>query len=265
MNPFLSDVLTGNFMSRILSIMIHIFKLKTHLRALMSVLSLSLLVGCASTPQSSTGQAVYYALQTDVQLRLWVEHCQGMSGKAKQIAWQAKSNWWRRNGAFVEGADFGLTREIMLVSGDRDVTGANLALGITTQVVEDAEAEMKLLLEGSSNQEKLCVNMLSKFNDGDYDLRDNNQFYSTLVDLQRRAQRDGKDLEEKSAALSVQKQRKFGRSLYVVEKLAKRSGCPGANVKVIKADWPNEVYDVQCPDNSYILVRCEWGNCLLSE
>jgi hypothetical protein len=252
-------------MSPILSIMNHFFKVKTPLRAFMSVPLLSLLVGCASTPPSSTGQAVYYALQTDVQLRLWVEHCQGMSGKAKQIAWQAKSNWWRRNGVFVEGADFGLTREIMLVSGDRDVSGANLALGITTQVVENAEAEMKRLLKGSSNQEKLCVSMLSKFNDGDYDLRDNNQFYPILVGLQRRAQQEGKDLEEKNASLKVTKQRKFGRSLYVVEKLAKRSGCPGANVKVIKVDWPHEVYDVQCPDNSYILVRCEWGNCLLNE
>jgi len=234
-------------------------------RILLSVILLSLLGGCSSAPQSSTGQAVYYALQTDVQLRLWVEHCQGMSNKAKQVAWQAKKNWWRRNGAFVEGADYGLTREIMLVSGDRDVTAANIALGVTTQVVEDAESEMKEILVESGDQQALCLNMLSKFNDGDYDLRDNNQFYPTLVDLQRRAQRDGQKLEEKAAALAVKKQRKFGRSLYVVEKLAKRSGCPGANVKVIKTDWPHEVYDVQCPDKSYILIRCEWGNCLVND
>lgn len=238
---------------------------KATLQVFIPAVLLSLLVGCSSAPQSSTGQAVYYALQTDVQLRLWVDHCQNISGKVKQVAWQAKSNWWRRNGAFVEGADYGLTREIMLVSGDRDVTGANIALGLTTQVVADAEAEMKLILDSSGDQEKLCLNMLSKFNDGDYDLRDNNKYYPTLVDLQRRAQRDGKNLEEKAAALAMNKQRQFGRSLYVVEKLAKRSGCPGAKVKVIKSDWPNEVYDVQCPDNSYILVRCEWGNCLLNE
>jgi hypothetical protein len=233
-------------------------------RILLSALVLSFLVGCAA-PKSSTGEAVYYALQTDVQLRLWVEHCESINGRVKQVAWQAKTNWWRRNGAFVEGADYGLTREIMLVSGDRDVTGANIALGVTFQLVSEAEEEMQFILDNSSNQQKLCLNMLAKFNDGDYDLRDNNQFYPTLVDLQRRAQRDGKDLEEKSAALAVNKQRKFGRSLYAVEKLAKRSGCPGASVKVIKADWPNEVYDVQCPDNSYVLVRCEWGNCLINE
>ena len=132
----------------------------------------------------------------------------------------------------------------MLVSGDRDVTGANVAMGLTSQVVNEAEKEMQAILDGSSNQQKLCLNMLGKFNDGAYDLRDNNKYYPTLVDLQRRAQRDGTNLEEKSAALAVGKQRKFGRSLYAVEKLAKRSGCPGADVKVIKADWPHEVYDL---------------------
>ncbi len=234
-------------------------------RLLLSLIIFTLLAGCSSAPQSSTGQAVYYALQTDVQLRLWSDHCRGLGPKVKQAAWQAKTNWWRRNGAFVEGADYGLTREIMLVSGDRDVTGANIALGITTQVVEDAEAEMADILKESGDQRKLCLSMLSKFNDGDYDLRDNNQFYPTLVDLQRRSEREGKDLLEKSAALATNKQRKFGRSLFVVEKLAKRSGCPGANVKVIKTDWPHEVYDVTCPDKSYILVRCEWGNCLVND
>ncbi len=233
-------------------------------RILLSAFVLLFLVGCAA-PKSSTSEAVYYALQTDVQLRLWVEHCEGINGKVKQVAWQAKKNWWRRNGAFVEGADYGLTREIMLVSGDRDVTGANVAMGLTSQVVNEAEKEMQAILDSSSNQQKLCLNMLGKFNDGAYDLRDNNKYYPTLVDLQRRAQRDGTNLEEKSAALAVGKQRKFGRSLYAVEKLAKRSGCPGANVKVIKADWPHEVYDVQCPDKSYVLVRCEWGNCLINE
>lgn len=224
-----------------------------------------MLAGCSSAPKSSTNEAVYYALQTDVQLRLWVEHCEGISSHLKQVAWQTKKNWWRRNGAFVEGADYGLTREIMQVSGERDVTGAHLALGITSQLVNEAEKEMQSILQSGSNQQKLCLNMLGKFNDGDYDLRDNNQIYPILVDLQQHQQINGKKLTQKAALLELKNKRKFGRSSYVVEKLAKRSGCPSANVTVIKADWPNEVYDVECPDNSYILIRCEWGNCLIHE
>lgn len=237
----------------------------SRLRLGFSLLALSLLTACASQTQSVSSGAIYYALQTDVQLRLWADHCSALGPQVKQAAWKAKTNWWRRNGAFVEGADYGLTREIMMVSGERDVTGANLALGITTQAVEDAEKEMASILEQSGDQKKLCLNMLSKFNDGDYDLRDNNQFYPVLVDLQRRSQQQGDSLREKAAQLEVAKQRKFGRSLYVVEKLSTRAGCPGGDVKVIKADWPDEVYDINCPDNSYILVRCEWGNCVIND
>lgn len=235
------------------------------LRLLFSVFLVSLLSACSSQPHSTANGAIYYALQTDVQLRLWVEHCRVLSPQVKQEAWKAKTNWWRRNGAFVEGADYGLTREVMMISGDRDVTGANFAMGLTTQVVDDAEKEMLSIFEKSGNQEKLCLTMLSKFNEGDYDLRDNNQFYPTLVKLQRRSQQEGVSLREKSAELEVVKQRKFGRSAYVAEKLAKREGCQGGDAKVIKADWPHEVYDVNCPDNSYILVRCEWGNCLIMD
>lgn len=234
-------------------------------RLLMTSIALILMVGCASAPKSNTGDAVYHALQTDAQLRFWADRCDGINGKTKQAAWQAKKNWWKRNGAFVEGADYGLTREIMLVSGDRDVTAANIALGVTTQVVEDAEREVEGLLSETGNHEQLCLNVLGKFNDGDYDLRDNNQYYPILVDLQRRSQRNGKQLMDERAALELKKKRKFGRSLYVVEKLAKRTGCPNGAVKIIKSDWPHEVYDVQCPDKSYILVRCEWGNCLVND
>jgi len=237
----------------------------TSARLVLVGLALSLLYGCASAPKSNTSEAVYYALQTDAQLRFWAERCKGVNSKTKQLSWQAKKNWWRRNGSFVEGADYGLTREIMLVSGDRDVTGANIAMGVTSQVVEDAEREVDGLLSETGDHAKLCMNILNKFNDGDYDLRDNNQLYPVLVDLQRRAQSEGDALEEKRAALAMKKKRKFGRSMYVVEKLAKRTGCPSGEVKIIKSDWPHEVYDVQCPDKSYILIRCEWGNCLVND
>jgi hypothetical protein len=234
-------------------------------RLIFSLLALSLLSACASNPQSSSSGAIYYALQADVELRLWAEQCSALSPQLRQEAWKAKTNWWRRNGAFVEGADYGLTREIMVLSGDRDVTGANLALGMTSQIVEESEKEVANILEQSGDQKKLCLTMLGKFNAGDYDLRDNNQFYPTLVNLQRRSEVHGASLHEKAAEVALEKQRKFGRSLYVVEKLVKRSSCPGGAVKVIKADWPNEVYDVNCPDDSYVLVRCEWGNCFIKD
>lgn len=222
--------------------------------------------GCATTAQKSPiGEAVYYALQTDTTLRTWTQKCEGYGGQVRQLSWQARKNWWQRNGTFVESADYGLTRGVMKVSGSRDVTGANLALGITADIVDGAEKEVDGLLKASGNKEQLCIKMLTKFNDGDYDLRDNNNLYPVLVELQNQAEQNGGLLVEEKAALDLSKKRSFGRSLYAVEKLVKRNGCPGATVKILKNNWPHEVYDVQCPDKSYVLVQCEWGSCIMSD
>ena len=85
------------------------------------------------------------------------------------------------------------------------------------------------------------------------------------MDLQRRSQQQGEDLEIKRAAVSVEAGKEYGRSFYVVEKMAKRNGCSGAEVHLLKNAWPHEVYDASCPDGSYLLMRCEWGNCLIAD
>ena len=224
-----------------------------------------LLSGCSSAPKIKTGEAVYYALNTDSQLRVWAERCGAISNSAKALAWSTHRSWWQRNGSFVEGADYGLTRDIMMVSGDRDVTGADLAMGFTAQIVADAQGRVDAMLSEVSDQETLCGNILSKYEKGDFDLRGDDDLYPTLVDLQRRSQAGAEALKRKQQALIKKKKRRFGRSLYTVEKIARRSGCPAADVTLIKNAWPHEVYDLQCPGGDYVLVRCEWGNCLIND
>lgn len=223
------------------------------------------LVGCSSNPLSPTGEAVYYALQTDTSLRSWVDACEGVSGETKQQALMAQRNWWKRNGAFVESADFGLAYDLVTVTDDRAETGARLAMALTWQVVETAEQEVNELMQSTSDRDELCQRILSQYNEGERDLRGNEALYNNLVKLQRRAQSQGKDLKMKQASIEKRTGKQFGRSFYVVEKMAKREGCPGAKVQLLKNDWPHEVYDARCPDGSYLLARCEWGNCLITD
>ncbi|KZZ51068.1 hypothetical protein A3759_00295 [Thalassolituus sp. HI0120] len=236
------------------------------MRFIISMFLLSLgLVGCSSNPLSPTGEAVYYALQTDTSLRSWVDACYDVSSETKQEALRTQRNWWKRNGAFVEGADFGLAYNIIKVTDDRAETGARMAMALTWQVVETAEQEVNELMTGASDKEDLCLRVLERYNEGEMDLRGNEELYQGLVKLQRRAQSQGKDLAMKRASIEKRTKTVYGRSFYVVEKLAKRHGCPGARVQLLKNDWPHEVYDGRCPDGSYILARCEWGNCLITE
>ncbi|MEK9712309.1 MAG: hypothetical protein VW258_07065, partial [Thalassolituus sp.] len=55
--------------------------------------------------------------------------------------------------------------------------------------------------------------------------------------------------------------KRYGRSLYVVEKLAEQEGCDKTTVSLLKGEWPYEFYDANCPDKTMSLVRCEWGRC----
>ncbi|MAD45206.1 MAG: hypothetical protein CMI02_15270 [Oceanospirillaceae bacterium] len=227
--------------------------------------ALVLLQGCSNNPLSPTGEAVYYALQTDTTLRAWADACADVSAETRQAAYTAEQNWWKRNGAFVESADFGLNYDIITVTDERAETGARMAMALTWQVVETAEAEVNDLLSGASNKEDLCLRVLNQYNDGERDLRGNDKVYNSLVDLQRRSQKQGEDLAIKRAAVEKKTGKVYGRSFYVVEKMAKRNGCPGAEVHLLKNAWPFEVYDAKCPDGSYLLMRCEWGNCLVTE
>lgn len=224
--------------------------------------SLALLQGCSSTQLSPTGGAVYNALQAETTLRTWVDACDDVSAKAKQAAYTAKQDWWRRNGAYVESADFGLAYDIIHVTDERNETGARMAMALTWQIVETAEAEVQELLNASGNKEELCLRVLSQYSQGERDLYNQDNVYGALA---KRLQKDGTDLNLKRAFIEHKTGKIYGRSFYVVEKMAKRNGCADAEVHLLKNAWPHEVYDARCPDSSYLLVRCEWGNCLLTD
>ena len=45
--------------------------------------ALVLLQGCSNNPLSPTGEAVYYALQTDTTLRAWADACADVSAETR--------------------------------------------------------------------------------------------------------------------------------------------------------------------------------------
>lgn len=228
------------------------------LLGLMAVLALQ---GCSSKPVNPTSEAIHYALQAETTLRYWVTQCADVSPNAKQSAYVTQQNWWQRNGAFVEGADFGLAYSLVNVTDTRAETGSRVAMALTWQVMETAEQTVNTTFEKENDKEALCSRVMSQYSRGEHDLRANSELYNTLVELQRRQQRDGVDLSLKRAAVEQRIGKVYGRSFYVVEKLAQRQGCFGAQVNLLKNAWPYEVYDARCPDGSFVLVRCEWGNC----
>ncbi len=232
------------------------------MRILMLLVMSSFLLGCSSNPLSPRGEAVYYALEADTLLRTWEESCKDVNLDVRQKALLTRQSWWDRNGTFVEAADFGLAYDMIKISDDRAETGARLALAVTWNIVEDADqAVEKRLSKGDAAA--TCTTIMEAYSKGHYDLRGNKKHYQQLVELQALKQTQGTDVKLKQASVERINQKEFGRSFYVVEKTADRYGCSNANVQLIKNNWPTELYDVSCPDNSKFFVQCEWGNCRL--
>lgn len=232
------------------------------MRILMLLLASSMLLACSSNPLSPKGEAVYYALEADTLSRTWLESCKEVNLDVRQKALLTRQNWWERNGAFVEAADFGLAYDMIKISDVRAETGARLALAVTWNIVEDADQQVAEKLS-KGDAAATCAKVMESYSKGNHDLRGNKKHYQQLVQLQTLKQAKGTDLKLKQASVERMSQKEFGRSFYVVEKTAERYGCSNAEVQLIKNNWPAEIYDVSCPDNSKFFVQCEWGNCRL--
>lgn len=218
------------------------------------------LCACASNTRSPDENAIMYAMVKDVTLRKISDECSKLSAGLEQTAWRTRKEWWKRNGPLVEAADYGLTYNLISLTGDRQETGAVYAMGLTFDIVQRADEETAQLLGDDKKED--CRDAMESFSNGDNDLQRNQELYPLLVNLQRQKSDGGENaLLLKKAQVEKNSAKAYARSNYAVEKLVKRDGCPNAEVKALKADWPLEIYEAKCPDASYMIVRCEWGNC----
>src|SRR5690554_7912109 len=105
-------------------------------------------------------------------LLTWEESCKDINIDVNQKALLTRHNWWQRNGAFVEAADFGLAYDMIQISGDRPETGARLALAVTWDIVENADQTVeKQLAKGDAAA--TCAEVMESFSKGNYDLNRN--------------------------------------------------------------------------------------------
>ena len=224
---------------------------------LLCVISLAACSGVSRSPQE---KAINYALVNDVVVRKLADECSDVSVTAKQAAWRGYKSWWKRNGNLVEAADYGLSYNLVTLTGDRQETGARLAMGLTYDIVTEAERQVEeLLIDG--DKEETCVDLMGEYRDGAMDLREDSELYDSLVGLQQLQEVEGPDLLLKTSLIEAKKGKKYSRSAYTVERLVKREGCVNPKVKPLKADGPNEILEAVCADKTFMLVRCEWRNC----
>lgn len=214
-----------------------------------------LLSACGATLTKS--DAIETALKEEAFLRELAATCQGVSPDARVAAYKAQQNWWKRNGTIVEASDSVMVNDVDFAFGERDKPAAKALIQVTGNVRDNAESSVKALM--TSDNERTCLKELEKYQSGEKDLSNDKQMAQLFVDIQNKADADYTAL--KSVKKSVSKDRSYGRSLFVVENKLSQKGCQGPKVALLRSAWPLEVYDAQCPDKTYYLVRCQWGKC----
>jgi len=220
-----------------------------------------LVTGCAQSPLSPKGEAVFYALQADTMMNTWRYECAEVSSKANYVSQVARNEWWNRNGSLVEGADFGLAYNLVTVTDTRVDTGARVAMGLTFEVQERAQTLVREKLKKASDKEALCVEVLSDYRSGKWDLNGSEEIRGALERMKLESVAEWSEYNVRRGIVEKASGKRYGRSLYVVEKLAVQEDCDKASVSLLKGEWPYEFYDANCPDKAMSLVRCEWGRC----
>jgi hypothetical protein len=205
-------------------------------------------------------QAISYALVEDVTLRKLKDQCSDLNVTAKQAAWRGYSSWWKRNSGLVEAADYGLSYNLITLTDTRQETGARYAMGLTFDIVAEAEQRVAELLE-SGDKTATCLDVMNEYRDGSMDLREDSNLYPILVKLQQEHDAQGEDMYLKMSKIEDKSNKKYSRSAYAVERMVKREGCANPKVRTLKTDGPNEVLEATCADDSFMLIRCEWRNC----
>jgi len=218
------------------------------------------MVACSGTARKPQEQAIFQTLVKDVTFRKLADQCNGVSKKSEQQVWRAQKEWWKRNGDFVEAADYGFSYNLINLTGERQETGARYAMALSYDIVHEAESQAKESTENGLSEES-CIELMSAYREGKMDLSENKDLYALLLNLVQQKKTLGKDLQLQQSRLEVKKGQKYSRSSITAEKLAKRTVCPEAIIHTLKSNWPLEIFEATCSDNSYVLIECEWGNC----
>jgi hypothetical protein len=197
-------------------------------------------------------------------LRQVVDHCATVNKNLKNHAWQTQLDWWKRNGSFVEAAEFGFSYNLITLNGNRQSAGSRYAMALAMDVALEAETLANPIVKASDKMLS-CEGVLAEYNEGKMDLSKNRDLYKLLLSLDQQKGRQASDLLIRQAQVVAHSGEKYSRSSITAERLVGRNVCPGPQVNTLKADWPAEIFEATCPDKSVVLVSCEWGNCKIRD
>ena len=227
------------------------------LKVLLALLSFVFVVGCSSLPPKT--EAIHNALVTDAALRMAVDSCVAIGTDEKRLAQAEQALWWGRNREYVLGADHGLLDlNWALAKQSNEAHRAVLSMQVLELVQNDAASQYDEWF-GDYVESEDCTKLFKTVNKEKLDLTKPKKQAEVLSEFYAERQQVSEDA---ATARSINSRyRKYGRSLFVVEKSLKEAGCSNPKIALLRNSWPIEVYDAVCSQKDYVIVKCEWGRC----
>ncbi|MDF1763017.1 MAG: hypothetical protein P1U57_06375, partial [Oleibacter sp.] len=159
------------------------------------MLGIAAMTGCAQSPLSPKGDAIFYALQADSMMNTWRYECSTVSSRAEFEADVARAEWWRRNKETVQAADYGLGYNVLAISDDRVSTGARMAMGMTLEIQQRSEALVNEKLNNTSDKEALCIKVLGQYREGTWDIKGPEEMEDLLMKMKQESNNNQEALE----------------------------------------------------------------------
>lgn len=216
-----------------------------------------LFVSCSSLPEKT--EAIHNALTTDAALREAAVLCGSTGLEVRRQATREQLDWWQRNRAYVLGADYGLLDLNWARSNENsEQPRAVLAMQTLEHIQTDSVMQLQRWL-GEQASAGECNRLFERVADGKLDLDSPRDQADLLTGYYQNRQSLSADTA--SARSINSRYRKYGRSLFIVEKELQETGCSDPTISLLRNAWPIEVYDAVCQQDDYLLVKCEWGRC----
>jgi hypothetical protein len=161
-----------------------------------------------------------------------------------------------------------LNNNIQLRQGQNGKIAGQLdAIRFVLDAQRDGSVDLVDRIVRTNYREKACERYLNPYRTGEKDMEKNGVLFPVLEIIK------ADHIEETTTQprlvpkidSNLKGQRKKGRSLLLVEKIARKRICLEHSVINILSDWPLEYYGVYCKNGNQVVVRCDWGNCKQGE
>jgi len=238
-------------------------------RVLVVVVLLFGLVACASEQviHYSIEQrytAAQFAIKENIRLQAIADACaqggENLEGYGKIV----QHKWWERNWPYVAVSEKELNTNIKLRQGQNGKIAGQLdAIRFVLEAQRDGNEDLVDRIVRTNYREKACERYLDPYHTGAKDLSKNAALFPILqnIKIDHIEETTKQPHPVPKIDSNLKGRRNEGRSLLLVEKIARKRICPLNTVINITNDWPLELYGIYCRTGKQVVVRCDWGNC----